>query len=130
MQRKSEIIANEIQLKLEEFFFIIRGREFPNVFQDNDGANFAFRVQMLDNVYQLSVQFAQVEAGKFVVYITGCFMSEDIEKNGIKILGTPLGRTVTKDFAVENVDVIEELYDVIYDTIIEHNQGYILELLE
>lgn len=130
MKSKSEIISQEIQIKLEEFLTAIQDREFPNVFQDNDGANFAFRLMILDNTYQISVQFAQVDPGSFVVYITGCFMSEDIEKNGIKIMGTPLGRTVTKDFAIEGVDVMETLYNTIYNLIVEHNSDFIRQLLD
>ena len=130
MKSKSEVISGEIQFKLEEFLGVIQDREFPNVFQDNDGANFAFRVMVLDNIYQISVQFAQVDSGSFVVYITGCFMSDDVEKNGVKIMGTPLGRTVTKDFAIEGVDVIEELYNTIYSLIIEHNPDFVRQLLD
>lgn len=130
MQNKNEVIIADLQDRLETFIATLMNREFPSQYQDNEGANFAFRITAMDNIYQLSTQYAQVEPGGFVIYMTACFMSEDIEKDGIRILGVPLGRMVTKEFAVQEVETVDQLYNTIYQLMTDNHVGFVQALLD
>lgn len=127
---RSDVVRSVVQSQVNEFLELMGNKRFPILFETKDQISFSFKVNGTGEKFQVAIEALQVDQGKFILYITTCFRTDDKFQGEFQIDGVPLGHVYQTEYALSEVESEEDLYTTIYqqirDSLSEHLDRHLM----